>query len=64
VKQVSLDSPLFRAVLRVDPLSRCAALLLPKDAFAILPFFQSQAELDITDQDQAQARYDDLFPLL
>jgi cleavage and polyadenylation specificity factor subunit 1 len=61
---MSLDSPLFRAVLRVDPLSRCAALSLPKDAFAILPFFQTQAELGIVDQDQTQARYDDLFYLL
>lgn len=54
---MSLDSPLFRAELRVDPLSRCAALSLPKDALAILPFYQSQAELDVMDQDQAQAKY-------
>ncbi|KAF8056614.1 CPSF A subunit region-domain-containing protein [Lyophyllum atratum] len=53
---MSLDSPLFRAELRVDPLSRCAALSLPKDAFAILPFYQSQAELDVMDQDQTQTK--------
>ncbi|KAF9460288.1 CPSF A subunit region-domain-containing protein [Collybia nuda] len=53
---MSLDSPLFRAELRVDPLSRCAALSLPRDAIAILPFYQSQAELDVMDQDQMQTR--------
>ncbi|KAG6916934.1 hypothetical protein DXG01_004621 [Tephrocybe rancida] len=53
---MALDSPLFRAQLRVDPLSRCSALTLPKDAFAILPFYQTQAELDVMDQDQAQTR--------
>ncbi|KAF8880473.1 CPSF A subunit region-domain-containing protein, partial [Gymnopilus junonius] len=42
---LALDSPLFRAELRVDPLSRCAALSLPKHALAILPFYQSQSEL-------------------
>ncbi|KAG6864394.1 hypothetical protein C0991_009920 [Blastosporella zonata] len=51
---MSLDSPLFRTELRVDPLSRCSALSLPKDAFAILPFYQTQAELDVMDQDQTQ----------
>ena len=35
----------------MDPLSRCAALSLPKDSLAILPFYQSQAELDAMDQD-------------
>ncbi|KAF9486143.1 hypothetical protein BDN70DRAFT_870239 [Pholiota conissans] len=53
---LALDSPLFRAELRVDPLSRCAALSLPKHALAILPFHQSLAELDVMDQDQLQAR--------
>ncbi|KAF8631110.1 hypothetical protein AX17_005155 [Amanita inopinata Kibby_2008] len=52
----SLDSPLFRSVLRVDPLSRCAALSLPKDAIAILPFNQTQVDLDVMDQDQIQTR--------
>lgn len=37
--------------LRVDPNSRCAALTLPQDALAILPFFESQTDLDI-DMDQ------------
>ncbi|KAI0634706.1 CPSF A subunit region-domain-containing protein [Trametes polyzona] len=53
---MALDSPLFRADLRVDPLSRCAALSLPKDALAILPFYQSQAELDLMEQESSQAR--------
>ncbi|KAJ7757023.1 CPSF A subunit region-domain-containing protein [Mycena metata] len=34
----------FQALLRVDPASRCAALSLPKDAIAILPFYQTQAD--------------------
>ena len=54
---MSLDSSLFRAELRVDPHSRCSALSLPKDAFAILPFYQTQAELDVMDQDQTHTRY-------
>ncbi|KAI0699171.1 CPSF A subunit region-domain-containing protein [Cerioporus squamosus] len=53
---MTLDAPLFRSDLRVDPLSRCAALSLPKDAFAILPFYQSQAELDLMEQETSQAR--------
>ncbi|CAA7257397.1 unnamed protein product [Cyclocybe aegerita] len=53
---LALDSPLFRAELRCDSLSRCAALSLPKHAFAILPFYQSQAELDVMDQDLTQPR--------
>lgn len=48
----ALDSPLFRSLFRVDPLSRCAALSLPKDAMAILPFIQTQVDLDVMDQDQ------------
>lgn len=54
--QVSLDSSLFKTELRADPLSRCAALSLPKDAFAILPFFQTQAELDVMEQEQNHTR--------
>ncbi|THH20311.1 hypothetical protein EW146_g1016 [Bondarzewia mesenterica] len=53
---LSLDSSLFRAELRTDPLSRCAALSLPKDALAILPFYQTQAELDVMEQDKSRAR--------
>ncbi|KAI0646665.1 CPSF A subunit region-domain-containing protein [Trametes meyenii] len=53
---MALDSSLFRAELRVDPLSRCAALSLPKDALAILPFYQTQAELDLMEQESSQAR--------
>ncbi|KAI0784088.1 CPSF A subunit region-domain-containing protein [Abortiporus biennis] len=50
-----LDAPLRQALLRSDPLSRCAALSLPKDAIAILPFYQTQAELDVMEQER-QAR--------
>ncbi|CAL1708463.1 unnamed protein product [Somion occarium] len=46
----ALDAPLFRALLRSDPLSRCAALLLPKDSIAVLPFYQSQVDLDVMEQ--------------
>ncbi|KAJ2930722.1 hypothetical protein H1R20_g6373, partial [Candolleomyces eurysporus] len=46
---MSLTAPLFRSELRVDPLSRCAALGLPNHSIAILPFYQSQAELDTID---------------
>ncbi|KAF9448151.1 hypothetical protein P691DRAFT_801258 [Macrolepiota fuliginosa MF-IS2] len=53
---LSLDSPLFRADLRADPYSRCAALSLPKHAIAILPFYQTQVELDVMEQDQSQLR--------
>ncbi|KIM78173.1 hypothetical protein PILCRDRAFT_98438 [Piloderma croceum F 1598] len=53
---MSMDSSLFRASMRADPLSRCAALSLPKDAIAILPFYQTQADLDIMEQDHSQAR--------
>lgn len=54
--QITLDSALFRAELRVDPLSRCAALILPQASAAILPFYQTQAELEIMEQDQSQLR--------
>lgn len=33
----------------MDPVSRCAALLLPHDALAVLPFFQDAAELEMLD---------------
>ncbi|KAH9943547.1 CPSF A subunit region-domain-containing protein [Amylocystis lapponica] len=53
---MSMDTPLFRSELRADPLSRCAALSLPKDSLAILPFYQSQAELDLMEQESSQAK--------
>ncbi|KAI0938339.1 hypothetical protein AcW1_001910 [Taiwanofungus camphoratus] len=53
---MSIDSPLFTSELRADPLSRCAALSLPKDSIAILPFYQSQAELDLMEQETNQTR--------
>ncbi|KAF5370352.1 hypothetical protein D9758_007006 [Tetrapyrgos nigripes] len=57
---MSLDSSQFQAQLRADPLSRCAGLLLPKDAIAILPFYQSQAELDVMDIDQYPSQTRDI----
>ena len=51
-----MDSALFHANLRVDPQSHCAALSLLKDAIAILPFYQSQADADVTEHEQAQNR--------
>ncbi|PCH44667.1 hypothetical protein WOLCODRAFT_77692 [Wolfiporia cocos MD-104 SS10] len=53
---MAIDASLFRPQLRADPLSRCAALSLPKDSIAILPFYQSQAELDVMEQETSQAR--------
>jgi cleavage and polyadenylation specificity factor subunit 1 len=54
--QLSLEAPLHRAQLRVDPLSRVAALTLPQDALALLPFHASQLELDALDADTARLR--------
>ncbi|KAJ6481684.1 CPSF A subunit region-domain-containing protein [Mycena sanguinolenta] len=51
---ISMDPSSFQAVLRVDPASRCAALSLPKDAIAILPFYQTQADLDVMEQEQTR----------
>lgn len=47
-----IDARLHIAYLRADPLSRCAGLSLPQDSIAILPFYQTQAELDVMEQDQ------------
>ncbi|EIN09100.1 hypothetical protein PUNSTDRAFT_67240 [Punctularia strigosozonata HHB-11173 SS5] len=41
---MSLNASLFHGWLRVDPISRCAALALPCDAFAIIPFHQTLEE--------------------
>lgn len=54
--QLSFDPTMFKSMLRVDPNSRLAALSLPKDAVALLPFYQSQAELDLMDLDQSITR--------
>ncbi|KAF7329846.1 Cleavage and polyadenylation specific protein [Mycena kentingensis (nom. inval.)] len=43
---VSMDSLAFQSFLRVDPASRCAALLLPKDSVAMLPFYQTAEDLE------------------
>ncbi|KAI0341420.1 hypothetical protein BDW22DRAFT_1408067 [Trametopsis cervina] len=48
---MTIEAPLHRSKLRSDPASRCAALMLPKDSLAILPFYQSQAELDVMEQE-------------
>ena len=50
--QTAVDARLHTPFLRVDPLSRCAGLSLPSDSIAILPFYQTQAELDIMEQEQ------------
>lgn len=36
----------YMPMLRTDPMSRCAALLLPQDTLAITPFFNEQIELE------------------
>ncbi|EJD05583.1 cleavage factor protein [Fomitiporia mediterranea MF3/22] len=51
-----LDPSKFTGQLRVDPLSRCAALSLPCDCLAILPFYHSQVDLDLVDADQTVSR--------
>lgn len=56
-QQAWLDPSTFKSELRVDPSSRCAMLLLPKDSLAIIPFYQSQADLDLMDVDQIINRY-------
>ncbi|KAG8700711.1 mRNA cleavage and polyadenylation factor subunit, partial [Ceratobasidium sp. 394] len=43
---ITNDNAHFRSLLRVDPLYRCVALLLPLGGLALLPFYQTQAELD------------------
>lgn len=55
--QLSFNPLSYRSQLRMDPGSRCAALSLPKDGLAILPIYQSQADLDVGEQDQAFARW-------
>lgn len=41
--------PAFVPCLRTDPASRCAALLLPQDALAVLPLYQDASELGLED---------------
>ncbi|KAJ7216585.1 CPSF A subunit region-domain-containing protein [Mycena pura] len=60
---VSMDSSAFQTMLRVDPASRCAALLLPKDAIAILPFYQTQADLDVMEEQARDVPYSPSFIL-
>lgn len=53
--QIQGDLTGYTSLLRVDPLSRCAGLLLPQDAMAITPFFQDQIELE--GAEEGMARY-------
>ncbi|KAG8724310.1 mRNA cleavage and polyadenylation factor subunit [Ceratobasidium sp. 395] len=48
------DNVHFRSLLRVDPLYCSAALLLALGGLALLPFYQTQAELDILEQEQTE----------
>ncbi|KAH8830152.1 CPSF A subunit region-domain-containing protein [Flagelloscypha sp. PMI_526] len=52
--QLMDPTPSFVSVLRLDPQSRCAALSLPQDAVAILPFHHTQnTDLDADAMDTA-----------
>lgn len=44
-----------RAYLRTDPANRCAALVMPRDNIALLPWYQPQTELDVQDGIQSIA---------
>ncbi|CDU25131.1 related to cleavage and polyadenylation specificity factor, 160 kDa subunit [Sporisorium scitamineum] len=50
---------LFHPTLSVDPLSRCAALLLPHDALAVLPFYRDAADFDLDLDDGLDLAKDD-----
>ncbi|KAG8854213.1 mRNA cleavage and polyadenylation factor subunit [Tulasnella sp. 330] len=52
---LSMNSPTWRSSLRTDSLNRCAALTLPRDALAILPF-HSSAELEMMEQERTLAK--------
>lgn len=55
--------PAFVPALRADPASRCAALLLPQDAVAVLPLYQDAAELGLDDaRDPALATHQPYAP--
>ncbi|KAN0059656.1 mRNA cleavage and polyadenylation factor subunit [Thecaphora frezii] len=45
----------FNQIFSVDPSSRCAALLLPEDSLAVLPFYQDMSDLEFYDIDQNPA---------
>lgn len=47
----------FRPILSLDPAHRCATLLLPQDAIAVLPLMSS-SDLDLLDQDD---EFEDLY---
>jgi cleavage and polyadenylation specificity factor subunit 1 len=53
---VNSDFASLSARLRTDPGHRCATLCLPGDAMAILPWYQTQAELEFADSSQFIAR--------
>lgn len=52
---LATDSQSWSARLRLDPSNRCAALSLPKETFAVLPFHTS-AELEMLDQEKALSK--------
>ncbi|KIM33311.1 hypothetical protein M408DRAFT_152666 [Serendipita vermifera MAFF 305830] len=53
---VNADFTNSSARLRTDPGHRCAALCLPGDNIAILPWYQTQAELEFADSSEFIAR--------
>ncbi|KAL4399429.1 mRNA polyadenylation protein [Malassezia pachydermatis] len=53
-EQLSAGLPsMFVPSLQVDPASRCAALLLPHDAIALVPLYQDPAELGVEEGQDA-----------
>ncbi|KAG9022152.1 mRNA cleavage and polyadenylation factor subunit, partial [Tulasnella sp. UAMH 9824] len=52
---LAADPGQWRGVLRVDSSSRCAALSLPTESFAMLPF-HTAAELEMMDQERQAGR--------
>lgn len=57
---LNLAPHLFHPILNVDPLSRCAALLLPHDSLAILPFYRDAADFDFDLDDHLEIAKDDV----
>lgn len=53
---VNSDFTNCSARLRTDPGQRCATLCLPGDAMAILPWYQTQAELEFADSNEFAVR--------
>ncbi|KDQ18770.1 hypothetical protein BOTBODRAFT_28276 [Botryobasidium botryosum FD-172 SS1] len=53
---LSSNNPDYCSRLRMDPTFRCAALSLPNDALAILPFHQTQTLIDAIEQEPGVTR--------